>query len=482
VCVAGNRDAGGDVAVSSDVATLKANSATPSANLCATTARPWTGAPHSWYSANCPAKKRGRYVWWRNNALPNVLCPVPVPADWTTGCTVPGENYVQFSEISVYSSRCATLRNVVNTATVALTDGLYSGCGAAGALRSTVAWSGSTCTQACAAGTKRIRGGSAAAATTTLQCNVGEWQDTTSGIAIGPMVCDTPCPALSAPAGTDTTLCKHTVASLDFASGTGKITDWYPAYRVYKVASSGVVALPAMEYRSIMDAGVLTLSGSRTLWALNEPLWASASQGTSAFYQSVSVDVKAGSAASVMGVALKVSAAAEPSTFYLLKLQVGSSGHQFIRVNAGVETVLGGATAGVCTVSTTAAVRVVFKASGTSLSATCGGVSLGSATDGNAGGPLAVGSAGLYSDNPSLALSGTGVFDNLLVERSCDAGGACPEALAGEVCTMTCSTTGAVTPVTCQAGGSWSASVPMCITPTGECDCCVRDLGCAKAD
>jgi hypothetical protein len=31
----------------------------------------------------------------------------------------------------------------------------------------------------------------------------------------------------------------------------------------------------------------------------------------------------------------------------------------------------------------------------------------------------------------------TGIFDNLLIERSCDAGGACPESLPGEVCTMT---------------------------------------------
>jgi hypothetical protein len=128
-----------------------------------------------------------------------------------------------------------------------------------------------------------------------------------------------------------------------------------------------------MEYRAIMDAGVLTLSGARTLWALNELLWAGASQGTSAFYQSVSVDVKAGGSTSVVGLALKEPAATELATFYLLKLVVGSSGHQFIRVNAGAETVLGTATAGVCTVSTAAFVRVVFKVSGTTLSATCGG-------------------------------------------------------------------------------------------------------------
>jgi hypothetical protein len=416
-------------------------------------------------------------VWWRNNALPNVICPVPI-ADWSTGCFT-GENYIQFSEITVYSSRCAALRNVVNTATVTLTDGLYSGCGTTGALSSTAAWTGSTCTQACAAGTKRIRGGSAAAAVTTLQCNVGEWQDSTTGIAIGPIVCASTCPALAAPAGADAAACRHTVAVLDFATGSGSMTAWYPAYRVYKVASAEALALPAMEYRAIMDAGVLTLSGSRTLWALNEPLWASASQGTSTFYQSVSVDVKAGGSTSVTGLALKVAAATEPSSFYLLKLVVGSSGHQFIRVNAGVETVLGTATAGVCTVSTAAFVRVVFRVSGTTLSATCGGASMGSAADGNAGGALAVGSAGLYFDNPSIAMGSTGIFDNLLIERSCDAGGTCPESLPGEVCTMTCSTTGAITPMTCQTAGSWSPAVPMCITPTGESLVLVASCGSA---
>ena len=190
----------------------------------------------------------------------------------------------------------------------------------------------------------------------------------------------------------------------------------------------------------------------------------------------------------------------EPAAFYVLKLGAASTTYtvrgfcllfvekrhqsvyyepynvvQFSKFTNGMELVLGSTIPNVCTVSTTAWVRVVFSITGSTLSATCNGFNLGSVTD-TTGNTLYTGTAGLFHHpNPTIVtnpnVSATAIppgtharFRNVVITRGCDGpGGGCSQSLPGESCTMGCvngvsapaSTSSLV--VTCSVNGTWSA-------------------------
>ncbi|RYG56736.1 cadherin repeat domain-containing protein, partial [archaeon] len=233
---------------------------------------------------------------------------------------------------------------------------------------------------------------------------------------------------------------------------------------MYKTQGAEAIPVSSMDGRAIVESGVLTLRGLITLWALNNPAWAAVEQLTTPL--SISVDVKLGSTAAYAGLALRVSNT-EPASYYLLQLVNGVSGHAFYKVTAGVKVLLGSATSGVCGVSTSAFRRIVFTHAGTSLTATCDGVSLGSVTDSS--NRFLAGTAGLYHENGGRTYGTSSIFDNLLIERGCDGPkGGCPAALPGEQCFMSCAAGSTAAQassqnLTCGNSGAWSSSPLLCI-------------------
>jgi hypothetical protein len=144
-----------------------------------------------------------------------------------TGCRDP-EYYISISQLSIMSSRCPSVSNLVNSSTVALKHLFSSGCGTSGALNVATAWTGSRCEQTCSAGTSRIRGGMV---TAPMECRVGEWVSLSSQTATGAAVCGFTCPAITAPALIEPNKCSHLVAAIDFSNGTQSMADWYPTYK-----------------------------------------------------------------------------------------------------------------------------------------------------------------------------------------------------------------------------------------------------------
>ena len=142
---------------------------------------------------------------------------------------------------------------------------------------------------------------------------------------------------------------------------------------------------------------------------------------------------------------------------------------------------LGSTIPSVCAVSTTAWVRVTFSITASTLSATCNGFSLGSATD-TTGSTLFTGSAGLFHNpNPTVItnpnVSATAIpagtharYRYVLVTRGCDGpGGGCSASLPGEVCTMGC-VSGVSAPASADSlvltfgtNGTWSAPALTCL-------------------
>jgi hypothetical protein len=448
--------AGAQVALSNDNTTLANNAATPAASLCATVPRP-LAAPGEWFSADCrpDAPRTGRFLWYRNNAAANVVCPM-LNASSPASCMSEGFAYLHIAEIAAYATRCPSLSNLAFSAGSSLVSGLLDGCGAAtpGALNGSSAWSGSTCMQSCPSGTTRIRGGTPTQQSRqSLRCAAGEWLNDVTLIASGPHVCGVACPALGPPAWTSTSACRHIVAQESFdGAALQLLTDWYPFWRVFKVSSAAPLPLAAMEYRAVVEDGVLTLSGQRTLVGLNEPLWASSPSSVK-----VAADVRVGSDASVAGLALRIQPGVEPASFYLLKLVANAGAdHQLVRVVGGSETILATAPWSACPVSTRGFQRVLFWALNTALAAYCNGTSFVLAFDFDNVALLTVGSAGVYAANPARSVNASAVFDNLLIERSCD-WGVCAGALPGERCSWDCAfaPVPAAAGATCQPDGTW---------------------------
>jgi len=173
----------------------------------------------------------------------------------------------------------------------------------------------------------------------------------------------------------------HTVVSANFTgAATGTIADWYPTWKIYKGETPAAMSLGEMEGRAIaVSSSYLTLVGNLTAFALNEPLWVSTFQLTQ--FQTVAADVRISSVASVAGLVLRVTTNQEPAAFYVLRLGGTSTTYTFAKFTSGIETILGSTIPNVCTISTTAWVRVTFTVVGSSLSATCNGFNLGSVTD-----------------------------------------------------------------------------------------------------
>lgn len=139
--------------------------------------------------------------------------------------------------------------------------------------------------------------------------------------------------------------------------------------------------------------------------------------------------------------------------------------------------------AGVCSISASGSTwqRFVFSIVGSTLSATCNGLPLGSVID-PSGSTLYTGTAGLFHHpiptvvtNPNVSATaipaGAHVrYRNVLVTRGCDGpGGGCSTSVPGERCTMGC-ISGVSTParsdslsLTCGTNGSWSAPPLVCI-------------------
>jgi len=64
--------------------------------------------------------------------------------------------------------------------------------------------------------------------------------------------------------------------------------------------------------------GFLTLVGTTTVFGLNEPLWAAASQPSQ--FQAVSAEIQTTSNSSIAGLSLRINSTTEPVTFYALTL------------------------------------------------------------------------------------------------------------------------------------------------------------------
>jgi len=90
------------------------------------------------------------------------------------------------------------------------------------------------------------RGGTSGA----IECRAGEWVSA-AGLATGPIVCGSVCPAVISPSA-DPTQCFQTVANVSWTSPTltGTILDWYPAWKVYKALSASAMSLNEMEGES----------------------------------------------------------------------------------------------------------------------------------------------------------------------------------------------------------------------------------------
>lgn len=131
--------------------------------------------------------------------------------------------------------------------------------------------------------------------------------------------------------------------------------------------------------------------------------------------------------------------------------------------------------------STSAWQRVSFSVTGSTLSATCNGFSLGSVAD-STGNTLYTGTAGLFHTtnptivtNPNVTASAVpptarARYRNVLITRGCDGpGGGCSASLPGETCAMGCvngvsapaSSSGLL--LTCGSNGTWSDPPLTCI-------------------
>jgi hypothetical protein len=414
------------------------------------------------------APRTGRYLWYRNNAAANVICPM-LDASSPASCTSAGFAYLHIAEIAAYATRCASLSNLGLSAGSSIESGQLDGCGAAtpGALNSSSVWTGSTCTQSCAAGTTRIRGGTPTSSKQTLRCAAGEWLNDATLSASGPHVCGVACPSLGPPAWTSASTCVHIAAQESFDGPPPQVlTDWYPMWRVFKVASAAPMPLSAMEYRAVIEDGVLKLSGQRTLFGLNEPRWASSPSST----LSISADVKFGSNASVVGLALRIQPGTEPASFYLLKLVADAGAeHQIVRVANGTETSLASTVSSACPMSTGGFQRVRFWSFDAALIAFCNGTLFMYAVEFNVLALPAVGSAGVYADNPTRSVNASAVIDDVLVERSCD-NGVCSGALPGERCSWQCAfaPAPAAASAMCQPDGTWIQASACPVSP-GAC-------------
>jgi len=487
-----NRDAGTDVVVGDTLdPVLFAGGTAPGAAVCGSLPKP-LAAPHSWYGVECAAaggvSRHARYVMLRVVPKSNAVCGVPPPSDWTQGCAIndASQAFMNPAEVAVYASRCPSLRAIASN-TSAFTDGAGDGCGPAPSAdapdssATLAAWSGSTCTHSCADATmRRVRGGAAnASALQALRCDAGVWVDNSTAIdpfpnlGATPPVCGLTCPSVLMPSPfVDLQRCAHTVAVMKFSAGAGALADWYPAFTLMHVGghvnSSLAARLPAMEHRAIVDGGVLTLSGRETLWALNNPLWASTPQTGDASWQSVSATVWAAAGAQA-GLALRVSqgsAAAPGVSMYLLRLTPGSLFPTVSRFVDGVETVLGTAPIELTDCALNASpsdgggVVLTFLVQGAALTVQCGASSM--TVYDSAATPLCTGSAGLYQLAGNATGAGRAYFDDLTVQRSCDASGACPEALAGEACTAQCAGSDTQYSMICGPSGRW-------VLPAQEC-------------
>jgi hypothetical protein len=430
------------------------------------------GAPHSWYSTGCSGSKGGRYLWFRNNAAANWLCPLAAegPQFGSINCVAPESARLTIAEIAVYANRCPSLQNWVDNATSTLVSLAGDGCGTEGPLNVSAVREGSSCKQIFSGA--RQRGGFDELVTTQLRlrCGQGEWVQNGTGLAMGPAVVGAVCPPLAPPVWVDAGTCAHIIVSTNFTGKTtGTAMDWYPMWRVFKVASAAPMPLSAMEYRAVMEDDVLTLSGQRTLFGLNEPRWANISTG--AQLTTVAVDVRdGGSGFSDVGIALRIQPGTEPASFYLLRLGGGGRNHSLLRVVAGVEATLATVPAAACNLSTTTFTRLWLVA-GIKLSAFCvsNQNAFMEATDASADALPPLGSIGLYHDNPSNAVNASAAFHNFLAVRPCLAG-VCPAALPGEACNWGCAFAplGSTTNPKCRSDGTWSMKT-QCPPPTREC-------------
>jgi hypothetical protein len=412
----------------------------------------------------------GRYLWFRNNAAVNWLCPLTAegPQFSSPECVAPEFARLTIAEIAAYANRCPSLGNWVDNATSSLVSLAGDGCGAVGPLNASAVVEGSECKQVFMGA--RQRGGFDGSVTTQLRlrCALGEWVQNSTGLAVGPAVVGAVCPPLAPPVWVDANTCVHIVINANFTGKTGTAMDWYPTWRVFKVSSAAPLPLSAMEYRAVVEDGVLTLSGQQTLFGLNEPRWANISTG--AQLTTVAVDVRAGgSGYSDVGIALRIQPGIEPASFYLMRIGGGGRNHSLVRVVAGVETTLVTVPAAACNLSTTGFTRLWFMA-GAKLSAYCVSkhVAFMQVTDASADALPPLGSVGLYHDNPFNAVNASAAFNSLLAMRPCVAG-VCRQVLPGETCNWGCAfaPAGWSAILKCQTDGTWSTRA-QCLPATRE--------------
>jgi hypothetical protein len=240
------------VGVDADVPALTSTSMVgPQANLCGkvsdlTNYMAWSGVECE--AATGPyAYRLGRFVTVRreNTAVTGL------PSFGSSACSTSSpQQYIQFSEAKVFSSRCAALPNLVS-GIVSFANGAYGGCGAAGTPTTSAVWTGSTCTQTCVAPQVRVGGGDDGAAQT---CANGEW--ITAGRNGGPLVCSLACPALVAPAFlSNAAACTTTMINESFTATTG-LAAWYPRWKMYRTGGASALPQSEQEYGMLFTGGV----------------------------------------------------------------------------------------------------------------------------------------------------------------------------------------------------------------------------------
>lgn len=207
---------------------------------------------------------------------------------------------MQHNEIQAFGSTCPSLSNIANVQTTTLVDLTNGGCGPTGPRQVANTTTGSRCNQICSGFAQRQRGGVSGP----VECRSGEWVNPANNLATGAIICGSVCPSVFSPTA-DPAQCVHTVANSTFNSAmTGTINDWYPMWKLYKGGEVVVVPMCAvddaymystlsvsatamtlleMEGRAIAtpgSSGFLSLVGIMSVFALNEPLWASTFQIT----------------------------------------------------------------------------------------------------------------------------------------------------------------------------------------------------------
>ena len=144
----------------------------------------------------------------------------------------------QFVELQAFSSSCPSLSNLA-FGNITLTNITAGGCGPVGPRGSSMATTstGSRCLQSCSGASQRQRGGMPGV----VECRAGEWDNTTTGLATGGLVCGSVCPPLSVSLASPLQ-CVHTVVSFNFTgNSTGTILDWFPTWKIYK---GGAYSMP----------------------------------------------------------------------------------------------------------------------------------------------------------------------------------------------------------------------------------------------